>query len=361
MRFRSATLTLALVSIGANAACFREAAGQEAPAAGRPAVAVAAEEAPAAAGAGAPGAIAVQVNVGEGPVAVAIDPGSALEAAEDVAVEVAPVVAAPEPDPQAEVTIDQQTFDHYFSFGFGADVEQTFDRGTAEIELKLREIAADKTVTADQLDRIRMAGYAEKAAQARVQLTARRAIIGKKYPDIGHAYSAYNQVLEAGRENQRSKSKMMVVYVRVLTDQQKLNHQLFRAKRRDRFARASILHRVALLSQQVAMTQQQRLVLAKLINEQMPPAGLYDDAYTSSVISYAMALVPSEELGALLDEGQMAALKSVFESGAFAREELRRSGALDRITAYRAAAERAAEGATEDSSAAPSEDKPTNS
>jgi hypothetical protein len=190
-----------------------------------------------------------------------------------------------------------------------------------------------------------MAHYSEKAKAARVRIDARRIVVGKEFSDVGAAFSAYNGFVNSQIANvwgRQRPTAAAVMYDRVLTDQQKKNHLAFRAERRDRLARASILHQVSLLSQMTPMTVEQEIALAKLINREMPPAGLYDDAYISSIITFALSMVPPEELEAIFDEVQLAALKSHAESGMWMREELRRQGILDRITAYRAAVEKAA-------------------
>lgn len=243
------------------------------------------------------------------------------------------------------IVVDQEMFNHNFSFGGPEETRQTFNRGIADAELRLREVAADKSVSADQIDRIRMAHYSEKAKAARVRIDARRVVVGKEFPDAGVAFSTYNGFVSSQTPNVWGRQRptvAAVVYDRVLTDQQKKNHLVFRAERRDRLARASILHQVSLLSQMTPMTVEQEIALAKLINREMPPAGLYDDAYISSIITFALSMVPPEELEAIFDEVQLAALKPHAESGVWMREELRRQGILDRITAYRAAVEKAA-------------------
>jgi hypothetical protein len=244
------------------------------------------------------------------------------------------------------IKIDQQTFDLHFNFGGEAELDETFERGAARIELSIREIAADTTVTEEQLDRIRMAGYSEKAADARIRLNARRAVIGQEFPDLTAAWSKYHSVLNERSLRRNAKPVMMVVYERTLTDEQRRNHQLFRAKRRDRMARASILHQVAMLGQRIAMTPAQEVALAKLVNKQMPPAALYDDDNIGSVIYYAQSLVPDEDIETLFDAEQLALLKPVLEEGFNVREDLRRNGVLDRISEYRAAVEKAEGGET---------------
>lgn len=252
---------------------------------------------------------------------------------------------AQEVDVAKPIVVDQEMFTHTFSFGGPQETQTAFDRGIADAELRLREVAADKSVSADQVDRIRMAHYSEKAKAARVRIDARRAVVGKEFPDAGAAFSSYHGFVNSQTPNgwgRQRPTMASVVYDRVLTDQQKKNHLVFRAQRRDRLARASILHQVSLLSQMTPMTVEQEIALAKLINREMPPAGLYDEAYMSMIITYALSMVPPEELEAIFDEVQLATLKPHAESGMWMREELRRQGILDRITAYRAAAEKAA-------------------
>jgi len=244
---------------------------------------------------------------------------------------------------EAPIKVDQATFEHYFGFGGDAELKDAFDRNAAEIELKLREIAADKSVTAEQLDKIRMAGYSEKMVEPRRRLDARRRIVGKSFPSMNAVFAAYNSSADPmaifGRT---SKSMINIVYDRVLTPEQKKNHATFRAERRARLVRAGILVRVAQLSEQVAMLPGQEVALAKLIAKEMPPASLFDDESLESVIGYATALVPSEELERVLAPNQVELLKQYVGDGSGYRDQLRSGNTLERITAYRAAREKAA-------------------
>lgn len=290
-------------------------------------------------------ATAADARAEDAPAPVAIAPAPAPVAAEAGAA--APIAEPEEP----AVTIDQQTFANYFTFGIESDMERLLARSSADIELKLRDISADSTITADQLDRIRLAAYAERAAEARRRFDGRRAIIGKQFPDLGAANSEYQRAVYSHYSHSSESAKTSLrkaVYDQVLTDQQKRNHKLLRAQRRDRLARACIVQKVSLLNQKVAMTQAQRVALAKLINKQMPPAGLYEDLYTGYVVNYALALVPPEELETLLDAYQRESLKPAFEVDmVHVRETLRHDGTLGRITAYRDAAEKSAASAEE--------------
>lgn len=145
---------------------------------------------------------------------------------------------------------------------------------------------------------------------------------------------------------------MQAVYEQVLSSEQKQKHQALRAERRGRLVRASIVNKVSLINQQVAMTQKQRVAFAKLINREMPPANLYDDQLVETVLIYAMSLIPPEELKSVFDSYQIEALQPYLEIDPHVRESLRERGALQRITAYRDALERNG-GAAEKNSSEP--------
>jgi hypothetical protein len=183
------------------------------------------------------------------------------------------------PDPAAAVTIDQQTFAQYFipAFELEMDFSSSLTRTTTDIDMKLREIAADESVTKDQLDRIRLAGYSEKAAELRRRFEGRRAVVGKEFPDLGSAHLEFEKVMFSSYRSSPRRSLMQAVYEQVLSSEQKQKHQALRADRRGRLVRASIVNKVSLINQQVAMTQKQRVAFARLINREMPPANLYDD------------------------------------------------------------------------------------
>jgi hypothetical protein len=264
--------------------------------------------------------------------AAALLVGSAATVAQDVV------------DMDAPITVDDATFDHYFGAAGDAELRESFRRNAAEIELKLREIAADKTVTADQLDRIRMAAYTEKMAEPRRQMESRRLIVGKSFPTMHAVFATYHS--QPGGHlaifGGQAKSMMLIVYDRVLTPEQKRNHQTYRAERRGRLARAAVLVRVSQMGEQVAMLPAQQIALAKLTAKEMPPARLYDDEYLDTVIGYSMALIPSEELAEVFEPNQLTLIKQQLGDGSAYRDQLRSGNTLERITAYRAAAEKAA-------------------
>lgn len=252
------------------------------------------------------------------------------------------------PEPVAAVTIDQQTFTQYFipTFELEADFAQSLADRTTDFDMKLREIAADESVTKDQLDRIRLAAYSEKAAELRRRFDGRRAVVGKEFPDLTSAHLEFEKVMFSSYRDSPRRSLMQAVYEQVLSSEQKQKHQALRAARRGRLVRASIVNKVSLINQQVAMTQKQRVAFAKLINREMPPANLYDDQLVETVLMYAMSLIPPEELKSVFDSYQIEALQPHLVVDPHIRESLRERGALQRITAYRDALERKA-GASE--------------
>jgi hypothetical protein len=184
-----------------------------------------------------------------------------------------------------------------------------------------------------QLDRLRMAGYAEKLTEINAFFEARRAVVGRKFSDKDQTHFAFSAGVAAAEGDPALRSRLNAAYERILSDDQKQSHAEAQVRGRALRAQVEVDYQAMLLSRRVAMRDSQLTALAKLAKKRLPPASAYNDHLITEAVAYTFSRIPNSALDLILAPHQVAAVRSELQLDEHLLRTLKQNGFLDEAAA----------------------------
>lgn len=206
---------------------------------------------------------------------------------------------------QNTFTMTQQQFDGWLTGGGGNQtVESQF---TAQLTLKIAEIAPVCDLTPQQKEQLELAGKADLGRFMRRVAVVEAKLVGKTL-DINEAYqqvAPFTSELRKGLCGEGSLFQKVLNHV-ISEEQLEIIHQA-REQRWQHQYRSAVRVQIAMLQRMLAMTQKQREELELLFR---PPSAPFDvqNSNLQILVYYQMSKIPEEKLEPIFDNHQVEAL-----------------------------------------------------
>lgn len=209
---------------------------------------------------------------------------------------------------QNKFVMDENQFNGWLFQGSGQA-----PKGESEVTLMVEAIDRSCHLTAEQKEKLRLAGHGDYSRFDQKVNDLRSECIGKTYDqnEMQELYQKFQPLTEQYRSGMLGSTSLFAKVVnRVLTPEQREEHEAAEAERRKTRHAAKVRLFVAILEQSCPMKASQRDALVELLLKETRPA-LRSSEYDWYVVVVQAGRIPDSKLKPILDQAQLTYVKKI--------------------------------------------------